>query len=120
MLAHLPYVTRSPPWLARRIMAEHPDDFGGELPGVICCSVAICHLLGVKVLQGPAKGEDCSDSLAPPERGGFKVSVPIAGTRDRKSDAFLRDGFDSQFDSHGLGQGRMKGTRAEIKPRSFA
>ena len=28
--------------------------------------------------------------------------------------------FDSQFDSHGLGQGRMKGTRAETRTRDLA
>jgi|GEM_PF-763236 hypothetical protein len=31
----------------------------------------------------------------------------------------FREVFDSQFDSHGLGQGRIKGTRAEIKSRCF-
>jgi hypothetical protein len=32
---------------------------------------------------------------------------------------FVKD-FDSQFDSHGLGEGRMKGARAEIGTRYSA
>jgi len=54
------------------------------------------------------------------EREGFEPSVPVASTPDRKSDAFLRGVFDSQFDSHGLGQGWMKGTGAEIVTRDLA
>ncbi len=64
--------------------------------------------------------EECLKPETRWRREGFEPSVSVLGTRDRKSDTFLREVFDSQFDSHGLGQGRMKGTRAEIKPCDFS